>query len=65
MSRQIANAWDLPIIGRWYIFMALDCPNAVDKGTIASVVDIEDGSSCQLNHLGHHVHRYVALGTYL
>ena len=53
---EVTDPWNLPIVWCGYVFMAFDGSDTVDKWAVSSVIDVQDGSSCQFYHLCHHVH---------
>lgn len=63
MCRQVTNPWNLPIVRSWNVLMILNRADTVNKGSISSIIDVENGSSSESDDLGHHVHHYVALRT--
>ena len=65
MCRKIANSRNLPIIRSRNVFVILYRSDTVYKRAVSSVIDVENGSSSELDDLCHHVHHYVALRTQL
>lgn len=65
MCRQITNSWNLPIVRSWNVLVIFNGADTVNKGSIASIVDVENGTSSEFDDLRHHVHHYVALRTEL